>query len=178
MVKKVSYEVLKKEDGVEYRRYPELLLASVYGLDDNSAFRILFDYISGANSQKKRIAMTAPVVSSQDGEPDCESCVMSSSGFFTFVMPGRFGKDDLPRPTDRRIDIHVQPPKTFAVVRFSGRAREDAVREAAGELMDKLGSADITTTGEPFLMRYNSPITPGFLRTNEVGVEVVGGTGR
>ncbi|NLH26447.1 MAG: heme-binding protein, partial [Methanomicrobiales archaeon] len=26
--------------------------------------------------------------------------------------------------------------------------------------------------GRPFLMRYNAPYTPGFMRRNEVGVEI------
>ncbi len=28
------------------------------------------------------------------------------------------------------------------------------------------------TGGEPFLMRYNPPFTPGFLRRNEIGIEI------
>jgi hypothetical protein len=42
------------------------------------------------------------------------------------------------------------------------------------ELLRVLKENGISTRGSPFLMRYNSPFAPGFLRRNEVGVEVVG----
>ena len=35
-----------------------------------------------------------------------------------------------------------------------------------------LEEAKISIVGTPFLMRYNPPFTPGFLRRNEVGVEI------
>jgi DNA-binding response OmpR family regulator len=39
-------------------------------------------------------------------------------------------------------------------------------------LLKILGEAKISIVGAPFLMRYNSPFTPWFLRRNEVGVEI------
>ena len=39
-------------------------------------------------------------------------------------------------------------------------------------LLTILENNDLKTKGEPFLMRYNSPFTPGFLRRNEVAIEI------
>ncbi|MDD3622937.1 MAG: heme-binding protein, partial [Methanofollis sp.] len=35
-----------------------------------------------------------------------------------------------------------------------------------------LEKAGVETVGEVFLMRYNPPWVPGFLRRNEVGIEI------
>jgi len=39
-------------------------------------------------------------------------------------------------------------------------------------LLESLQKAGIATRGKPVLMRYNAPWTPGFLRRNEVGIEI------
>ena len=41
------------------------------------------------------------------------------------------------------------------------------------ELIAILKTHKIQIKGEPVLMRYNSPFTPGFLRRNEVAVEII-----
>jgi len=67
---------------------------------------------------------------------------------------------------------NVQAPKTFAVLRFSGRTSPELVSKKEEELMKVLSGLPYEKVGGPFLMRYNSPFMPGFLRTNEVGIEV------
>ena len=49
MTDEAPYEVIRSVDGVELRRYPELVLATVSGMEDNSSFGILFEYITGNN---------------------------------------------------------------------------------------------------------------------------------
>jgi hypothetical protein len=89
-------------------------------------------------------------------------------------MPNGLDRSSAPEPLDGRIDIHVQAPKTFAVLRFSGNATRKKVEKKSRELLNELSGKGFRTVGEPFLMRYNSPFMPGFLRTNEVGIEVAG----
>jgi len=183
MTEQAPYEVLRTVDGVELRRYPELLLATVSGMEDNPSFGILFDYITGNNVKRSRLDMTAPVVSSEklamtvpvvsSERIPMTAPVVSGNRFFTFVMPKGYTIDTLPAPSDKRVRIHVQPPRDFAVLEFSGRMKTEKVEERIKELLDILAKNKIKTRGEPFLMRYNSPFTPGFLRRNEVSIEIL-----
>ena len=65
MTEEVPYDVVKKVGDIEIRRYPEVLLAVVEGFIDDSGFGLLFQYISGENKTRRRIAMTAPVITSE-----------------------------------------------------------------------------------------------------------------
>jgi len=60
----------------------------------------------------------------------------------------------------------------LAVIRFSGRAHEQDLRSEEEILLSTLALTNIKSIGEPFLMRYNSPFTPGFLRHNELANEI------
>ena len=183
MTQEVAYDVLRTVDGIELRRYPELLLATVSGMEDDSSFGILFDYITGNNVKKSKLGMTAPVVSSEklamtvpvvsSERIAMTAPVVSGERFFTFVMPKGYTIETLPVPSDKRVHIHVQPARAFAVLEFSGRTRTDKVGERIRELLDILARKKIATRGEPFLMRYNSPFTPGFLRRNVIGIEIL-----
>lgn len=172
MVETVKYEILRKIGEVEIRQYPEILLATVTGIEDDSSFGILFNYISGQNQSRKKLAMTSPVISSE--KISMTAPVISNGRFFTFALPGHYTMETVPKPDDRRVNIHIQPARIFAVLRFSGRANPIVVERKSGELLKTLAENEIPTRGDIFLMRYNSPFAPGFMRRNEVGIEVTG----
>ena len=160
MVETVKFDVMRKISDMEIRQYPEILLATVTGEGDDIAFGILFNYIKGENRSRKKIAMTAPVI--------------SNDRFFTFVLPGHYTTENVPKPIDERISIHVQPARKFAVIRFGGRTKTRIVERKGGQLLKALAENRIATRGDIFLMRYNSPFAPGFMRRNEVGIEITG----
>jgi hypothetical protein len=83
MVEQAKYEVLKKINNVEIRRYPTLVIARVDGYGDGG-FNLLFNFITGNNRQKSKIEMTAPVVSEQIA---MTAPVLSESDSIGFVMP-------------------------------------------------------------------------------------------
>ena len=58
------------------------------------------------------------------------------------------------------------------VITFRGRTGKKEVKEVETRLLNGLRDAGIEPAGEVFLMRYNPPWIPGFLRHNEVGVEI------
>jgi hypothetical protein len=60
----------------------------------------------------------------------------------------------------------------MAAIRFSGRTTAARVQKYIQELITVLKMHKIQMKNEPVLMRYNSPFTPGFLRRNEVAVEI------
>ena len=67
-----KYTVVSETDTYEVRRYESRTVAEVTYETDNSGFRILFDYISGANLGSGKLEMTVPVTQSENYY-DCSS---------------------------------------------------------------------------------------------------------
>lgn len=170
MTETIPYENTETAGEVEFRRYPPIVLATVQDEGDDRGFRILFAYITGSNRTRSTIPMTAPVITSET--IPMTAPVISGQGSMSFVMPAGRPREQVPDPLDSRVSITTVPARDLAVIRFSGHAGAEDVEAVTSRLMDELKKAGITTEGAPFLMRYNQPLTPGFLRRNEVGVEI------
>jgi len=168
MVEQAKYEVLKKIDNVEIRRYPRLVIAKVDSYGDGG-FNILFQFITGNNRQKSNVAMTSPVVSEQIA---MTAPVLSETGSLSFIMPEGFSLETTPEPIDERVKIAEVSERMVATLRFSGRWSNLTFKKKTEELLTKIENAGLKATGQVFSMRYNGPFTPWFLRRNEVGVPV------
>jgi len=168
VVETIKYEVIRSVGKIEIRLYPKVVIARV---DDPNvdAFGLLYDFITGANVQKAKVKMTAPVVSQ---EIAMTSPVLSQTGTMAFVMPAKLSLETTPQPTDDRVEISEIPSRKVAVLRFSGGWSEHRFEEETNELLQELAKAKIQTKGNVFSMLYNPPFTPGFLRRNEVAVEI------
>lgn len=173
MVKSVPYEVVKHLGDAELRRYDDMVLATVYDMDDDEAFSLLFQYISGNNDRETKMPMTAPVVSRSGDLSD-----PSAERMMAFVLPSDVKFDEAPKPSDPRVVIEIKEGGLFTVMRFRGRAGGVDVQGRTEDLKVELKEADYIMDGRPFLMRYNSPFTPGFMRHNEVAARVVPGPER
>jgi hypothetical protein len=170
MVEKVKYDVLRTIGDIEIRKYPPMILAEVQGITGDSGFSYLFNYISGENKSKKKIEMTTPVIRSE--KIKMTAPVLSKKDYMAFIMPSKYTKDTIPEPTNPSVKLRFQDEKTYAVLKFSGIARVRSVKEHFEQLFLTLNENDIESLDETFLMRYNSPFAPGFIRRNEVAVEV------
>jgi len=166
----IPYAVTGKTGEIEFRHYPGLVLATVDTAGDDAGFNLLFAYISGSNKPREKIPMTAPVITSQ--KIPMTAPVVSDAASMSFVMPAGTKREETPEPLDSRVRIVTVPERDIAVIRFSGYAPPEDVDAATSRLQDGLKNAGIGTTGQPFLMRYDSPWTPGFMRRNEVGIEI------
>lgn len=177
------YTVIASDGAFEIRRYPALTVARtvVIGEDYDSAagggFRRLANYIFGANRRTEDIAMTAPVLMTPaDGEKIAMTAPVTTEAFdqglqMTFIMPAGHTRESLPRPDDERISIDVIPPRTVAVLRFSGRLDGgDAAR--ADALRSWLADNGYRATSAPRLAGFDPPWTLPFLRRNEVQIDV------
>jgi hypothetical protein len=175
MTESLSYEVLRSSGPYEVRRYPLVILATVRGMSDYEAFSILFRYISGENSRTEKVPMTAPVMSGVAVSEHIPMTVpvVSDPTSFSFALPSGYSPADTPEPSDRRVNLEVVPGRHLAVLRFRGRAGQRAVAGRYKELSEWVGKAGLSPKGSPFLMRYNPPYIPGFLRRNEVATEVL-----
>ena len=170
MVETVKYEILRKLNKVEIRRYPRIVTAKV-GNYETDSFGLLFRFISGENKQKTKVKMTAPVVSQEIKMTSPVFSDFSSTGYMAFVMPSEFSLENTPEPLDNRVKIEELPARELAVLRFSGTWSEKHFEAKTRELLDELTTAKIKTRGSVFTMLYNPPFIPGFLRRNEVAIE-------
>lgn len=168
MVETAKYEVVLKEDDFEVRKYERILVATVS--DAPSKFQVLFKYITGSNTAKSKIDMTSPVITSE--KIAMTSPVLSNSDTMSFVVPAEYDEDSVPEPTDSRVSIDTIPERYVATVRFRGFVWRDSIKKQRAKLLRILEEKKIELKGVPFLMQYNPPYVPGFLRRNEVGVEI------
>ena len=170
MVEKVKYEVVKKIMDVEIRKYPEMILALVEGYEGDSGFNLLFNYISGDNIKKQKIPMIAPVITSE--KIPMTVPVITKDNFMAFVLPSNYKKEKVPTPKNSDVKIKIQKEKVYAVLRFNGRTSNDRVNDKIERLLIVLKNNNEKVQDDPILMRYNSPFAPGFIRRNEVAVEI------
>ena len=166
----IPYKVTGKTGEIEFRHYQELVLATVDSDEDNAGFSLLFAYISGNNKPREKIPMTAPVITYQ--KISMTAPVVSDAASMSFVMPAGTKREETPDPLDSRVRIVTIPERNIAVIGFSGYAQPEDVDAATSRLLVGLKNEGIVMAGQPFLMRYDSPWTPGFMRRNEVGIEI------
>jgi len=170
MTETIPYEITGETGEIEFRKYPPVVLATVDSDRNDRGFSLLFAFITGSNNTQHKISMTSPVITSR--KIAMTAPVVSDAKSMSFVMPPGQSRDDIPDPLDSRVRITTLPAREVAVIRFRGYAQQDEVIAAEERLQDGLKKAMIEPVGVPFLMRYNPPWTPGFLRRNEVAVEI------
>lgn len=172
MAKAQPYQVLGVlPDGIELRHYPAHTLISVDVAADfesagNVAFGPLVRYISGSNTRGSRMAMTSPVVQ----VPHQDSHTVS------FVLPEGTDAATAPLPVDGRVSVRQVAPREVAALRFSGSWKKARAEGKAEALRQALAERGIATSGGVFYGRFDPPSTPGFLRHNEVLVELLPGS--
>lgn len=147
------YRVSQKEGNYEVRDYPALQLATTSLSGDDKSFGRLFNYISGQNEAREKIAMTTPVF--MDG------LTMS------FVMPGQM-KNAAPKPGTGDVAIKSQPARRVASYRFSGGRSAGREKEALRLLEEWMLKKSLRSDGPSFFAYYDPPWTPGPWRRNEV----------
>ena len=173
-----DYSVTLSEPPFEVRDYGELVVAKT-PMNDGSraAFGRLFDYISGANTGGRDIAMTAPVLNTNrsDGSKIAMTApvLQSRSGAreMLFVLPAKMTPDAAPAPTDPAVNLDTIPPRRVAVVRYSGFMASNAAAEEA-RLRDWMAGKSLKPQGAAEVAGYNPPWTLPPLRRNEVLIPV------
>lgn len=162
-----EYEVVDRSPPFEVRRYGSYWVARLRmrgSYDDvaDDSFQALFRYITGANADRRRMAMTVPVGYEHD----------RAGGALTFIMPRSPGLDGLPAPEDSRIVLEELPRRLVAAIRFCGIAHRSVFDEQARRLLGALQGTGYEPVGPPVLAQYNAPFVPGATRRNEVMIEV------
>lgn len=167
------YTVIDRVGSVEIRRYVPRVAATVdftsRVLDRGDAFKLLFDYIAGANKTAGRIAMTAPV--EVGGERVAMTAPVQTSGSrMMFFLPAEYTMASAPEPKNPKVKIESVPAQNVAVLRFTGLGGASWLRQR--QLMSKLMRSNWRPVGDPFMFYYDAPFTVPFLRRNEAAVVV------
>ena len=164
-----EYSIVKKTDVYEVRQYKKRTVAEVTYGEEDSGFRVLFDYISGANKGSKEVEMTIPVTQSKKIDMTVPVTQSASDGEMSmrFFLPKQYSKQNAPEPNDERIKIIDLPEEYFAVISYSGFASNVNFEEHRTELKAALEKDGMVIKGPPIRATYNSPFTLPFLRRNE-----------
>ena len=164
-----EYSIVKKTDVYEVRQYKKRTVAEVTYGEEDSGFRVLFDYISGANRGSKEVEMTIPVTQSKEIDMTVPVTQSTTDGKMSmrFFLPMQYSKQNAPEPNDERVRIIDLPAEYFAVISYSGFASESNFEEHYTELKAALDKDGMVIKGPPIKATYNSPFTLPFLRRNE-----------
>ena len=182
-IEEPSYEVVRQiDDRVEVRRYAPFVVAEVV-LDTraadagNQAFPILAGYIFGKNKGERKMQMTAPVTQVAEPMKMAMTAPVTQSAAtggmrVQFVLPREVTLATAPEPLDPRVQLREEPAVMRAAIRYSGTWSQANYDEHLAKLRATLAAAGVATEGEPVLARYNGPMTPWFMRRNEIWLTV------
>ncbi len=151
------FKIVHKNEIYEVRYYSDRLVVQVMNKNDNNSFRKLFNYISGANKDSKKISMTTPVTQTKD----------NNETYMQFYLPSKFTKETIPFPTNPEVKIATIKEGFFAVIRYSGRSSESNFDKHSRILENKLKEDNISINGLPIKATYDSPFTLPMFRRNE-----------
>lgn len=150
---------------LEIREYaPTAAVETTVGsaAEEDTAFRLLFNYITGGNTAETTIAMTSPVSAGP----------AAGAGYtMRFFLPSKLVANP-PPPADPRVHVVKLPATTVASLRFSGNPTLAARGQAEADLMNGLKASAWHPVGQPYFLAYNPPFTIPFLKRNEMAVAV------
>lgn len=185
MTEQQPFQLVKRYPHFELRRYPAHVVAEIqvnatFDRAGNAAFRHLFRYISGNNTARQKLAMTAPVIQEPGPSqrlamtaPVLQSGPLPGSEepadfVVAFVLPAGWTAEAAPVPADSQVKIRAIPGSLTAALRFSGRGSEAAFERRNGGLQAALVLAGLRAMGPPRFARFDPPFKPWFLQRNEV----------
>jgi len=155
----------------------ETVVEAEFDKAGNTAFRRLFNYISGENRTKESISMTAPVNQKSSSEKIAMTAPVNQQQSednyaVSFLMPSKYTMETLPEPLDSSVRLRLIPARKIAAVRYSGswsRTKYEAKKILLEEYIRDKG---LRITGQDIFARYDPPFQIPFLRRNEVLFEV------
>ena len=152
-----AFNIVHQTDVYEIRYYADRLAVQAKYTNQNSSFRNLFNYISGANVDSQKIEMTTPVTESKE----------SSEMVMQFYLPSKFTKKTAPVPTDPRVELITIEEGYYAVIKYSGRLTDKNFKKHKKILKENLIEDKIKIIGSAIKATYNGPFTLPMLRRNE-----------
>lgn len=159
-----DYDVLLKEKECEIRQYPEFFIVEYEDTNDpkiKNAFGSLFKYISDDNKEKKKIAMTSPVIEE----------VTDGMKKMAFVAPREFGVN-IPEPNNPKLKVKEFETGLLGVIQYSGLSHRSKKLKMMDKLEHWLSQKGYNRESEYMLAFYNAPFVLPMFRKNEIWVRV------
>ena len=153
-----------ESENIEVREYQRLLLVTApmnSGSREDGAFRKLFAYISGENSEEQEISMTAPVFM----DP-------AKTEQMSFVLPESFDLSTAPSPKDAAVEVQELRDMKMAVIRFSGTLSEENITDNRTTLEAWITEQGYEMDGPVLIAGYDPPTSIPWFRRNEVLIPI------
>jgi hypothetical protein len=179
-IEEPRFETLKVSQDFSVRRYEARIVAETevdgtLSSASSTGFRRIAGYIFGKNksaSGSSTIAMTAPVSVEAPGGRWSDGTAVTTTHAnrwrIEFTMPKQYTLATLPAPVDPSVKLREIPPRTVAVLRFSGWTSAEKTAAKTAELRNWMTAQGLRAVGTAELARYNPPWTLPFLRRNEI----------
>ncbi|MBB4001122.1 SOUL family heme-binding protein [Aurantimonas endophytica] len=167
-----DYDVVREDGTIEIRDYDAMIVAETIksGYHEKarrSGFETLADYIFARNRDGKKIKMTTPVLQ-QLAEGDGRT----KGWAIRFVMPKKYTMASLPKPAGSDVTLKDMPARRMAAIRFSGNFSATLASKQLMNLYNYLADNNLKQKGDPQYAFYNPPWTPGFMKRNEILIEI------
>ena len=169
--------VQKLSDSIEIREYEDSNWVSVdmKGEKEKSgktSFWSLFNYISGKNSESKKIAMSAPVLKKLNAKTAFTAD--ENYGNMSFFLGYNFQDNEVaPKPTENGVYLNRLQSRKYGVISYSGYSNEKDQLDNLVRLGTYLSSQNIKYVNDYYFNAgYDSPYK-FFNRHNEVWVELI-----
>ena len=170
-----SYRIVAENQNYEIREYDDRLAVQTSQENgQNKAFRELFKYISGSNTSSTKIEMTIPVTQSIKIDMTTPVTQKFQDGkiIMRFFLPRKFQPETAPQPLNEDLSIVVVKGGKYAVMKYSGRSTVKNFEKHSNLLLEALSVNKITTLDDPIKATFNGPLTPFFVRRNEVMIRI------
>ncbi|KQT83379.1 heme-binding protein [Aurantimonas sp. Leaf443] len=167
-----DYEAVRDDGSIEIRDYDAMVVAETVksGYHEKArrlGFETLANYIFAKNRAGKKIKMTTPVLqqlANGDGR--------TKGWAVRFVMPKKFTRASLPEPGSADVSLKDVPARRVAAIRFPGNFSASLASKQLMTLYNYLADNNLKQKGDPEYAFYNPPWTPGFMRRNEILIEI------
>ncbi|MAJ45307.1 MAG: hypothetical protein CMF96_11275 [Candidatus Marinimicrobia bacterium] len=159
-----SFDLIKKDKNIEIREYNNNLIiktskSNSNGQGNSSMFRVLANYIFGANSNNEKIPMTAPVITKQSQKKNYE---------MIFFILNKNSIDELPIPKDKSVIIDSLNLYKTISISFGMWASDNRINKYKKKLNDYIKENSVEVDSNLMVAQYNSPwVIPPF-RKNEL----------
>ena len=174
-IEEPSYSVISANGMYEVREYEDrIAVQTIQNNGQNGAFRKLFKYISGSNTSSRKIDMTAPVTQSVEIDKTLPIAQKLQDGktVMQFFLPSKFKLEQAPQPLSEDLSIVVVKRGKYAVIKYTGRSTFRNFEKHSKILIEALSLDKVKTVGPPIKATFDGPLTPFFLRRNEVMIRV------